>query len=154
MSLLQSRIPNTALFLLFLLTFFIAVSSSENSTTTSTISDAEKVEQKLVVSHDAKEADEYNTGIKCGTCPCVNPCGQQLPPPPPPPPPPPKTPYCTPVVMPPPPPRFVYVTSLPEQPYQANIFPSTASAAVQRSINYFTLKTVVQLLPYSSSVLY
>ncbi|XP_050228865.1 uncharacterized protein LOC126678041 [Mercurialis annua] len=46
--------------------------------------------------------------IKCGSCPCVNPCAQL---PPPPPPPPPKTTYCSPVA--PPPPRFIYVTGVP-----------------------------------------
>ncbi|XP_022854252.1 wiskott-Aldrich syndrome protein family member 2-like [Olea europaea var. sylvestris] len=48
--------------------------------------------------------------IKCGECPCGNPCNQQLPSlSPPPPPPPPKNQYCaTPPT--PPPPRFIYVT--------------------------------------------
>ncbi|XP_012089935.2 leucine-rich repeat extensin-like protein 6 [Jatropha curcas] len=60
---------------------------------------------------------ELNTGeIKCGSCPCVNPCALPPPPPtppPPPPPPPPKTIYCPPLQLPPPPPRFVYVTAVP-----------------------------------------
>ncbi|XVF71463.1 hypothetical protein PTKIN_Ptkin12aG0039400 [Pterospermum kingtungense] len=61
------------------------------------------------------------TEIKCGTCPCVNPCGQQKPPPPPPPPPPPRFTYdCNPVSMPPPPPRFYYVTGVPGQLYEAD----------------------------------
>lgn len=60
--------------------------------------------------------------IKCGSCPCVNPCSQSQPPPPPPPP---KV-QCSPAAAnhPPPPPRFVYVTSVPEQPWQANIIPN------------------------------
>ncbi|KAM1061033.1 hypothetical protein ACFX13_026173 [Malus domestica] len=73
--------------------------------------------------HQPLVSKEVDAGIKCGTCPCVNPCEQQqLPPPPPPPPPPPKTPTttqdCNPnpsqyVPVAPPPPRFVYVTGLP-----------------------------------------
>ncbi|PON81387.1 hypothetical protein TorRG33x02_228120 [Trema orientale] len=98
--------PQRVSLVLLLLLFFSFVSSSNTESPTITTSDD----------------DEYHTGIKCGSCPCVNPCGQQLPPPPPPPPP--KTPYCSPVTLPPPPPRFVYVTSLPEQPYQANIIPN------------------------------
>ncbi|XVF20642.1 hypothetical protein REPUB_Repub12eG0018800 [Reevesia pubescens] len=67
------------------------------------------------------------TEIKCGTCPCVNPCGQQSlsppQPPPPPPPPPPRFTYCNPLPMPPPPPpppRFYYVTGVPGQLYTAD----------------------------------
>ncbi|XP_021296775.1 probable pathogenesis-related protein ARB_02861 [Herrania umbratica] len=64
------------------------------------------------------------TEIKCGTCPCVNPCDQQsLPPPPPPPPSPPPPPrfiYCDPVPTTPPPPRFYYVTGVPGQLYTAD----------------------------------
>ncbi|KAI3813454.1 hypothetical protein L1987_18179 [Smallanthus sonchifolius] len=80
-----------------------------------------------------------DSSIKCGSCPCVNPCDNppQIPPPPPPepqpcpsppppppplppppPPPPPVTQYCPPVVVkPPPPPRFIYVTSPPSSVY-------------------------------------
>ncbi|KAM3693906.1 hypothetical protein ACJW31_07G020100 [Castanea mollissima] len=72
---------------------------------------------------------EGDTEVKCGSCPCSNPCVQQPPPPPPPPspcpPPPPlpptpnnpstdSTPYCPPFgPLAPPPPRFTYVTSVP-----------------------------------------
>uniref|UniRef100_A0A6N2LF86 4Fe-4S ferredoxin-type domain-containing protein n=1 Tax=Salix viminalis TaxID=40686 RepID=A0A6N2LF86_SALVM len=63
----------------------------------------------------ALDPGELGTGIKCGSCPCVNPCSQLVPPPPPlpppPPPPPPQTLYVTPLA--PPPPRFIYVTSVP-----------------------------------------
>ncbi|KZV42254.1 leucine-rich repeat extensin-like protein 3 [Dorcoceras hygrometricum] len=51
--------------------------------------------------------DIPDPNIKCGECPCVNPCSQLQPPPPPvsPPPPPPQC-------VSPPPPRFVYTTVL------------------------------------------
>ncbi|KAF8030639.1 hypothetical protein BT93_E2930 [Corymbia citriodora subsp. variegata] len=81
------------------------------------------------------------SGIKCSTCTCLDPCGQQLslppppspspssPPPPPPspspspplpPPPPPKTTYCSPLPVTPPPPRFIYVTGAPGNVYSSN----------------------------------
>ncbi|KAK8661398.1 hypothetical protein V6N13_091003 [Hibiscus sabdariffa] len=57
------------------------------------------------------------TGIKCGACPCVNPCSQQsLPPPPSPPPPFPRFIYGNQLPT-PPPPRFYYVTGVPGQLY-------------------------------------
>ncbi|XP_052196113.1 leucine-rich repeat extensin-like protein 1 [Diospyros lotus] len=58
-----------------------------------------------------KKIDEPNAGVKCGACPCVNPCNQQQPPPPPPSFP--SSQYCAPtppMAMTPPPPRFVYFT--------------------------------------------
>lgn len=63
----------------------------------------------------------HNVSIKCGECPCGNPCNQLLPPPPPAASPPPK--YCPPQTQPqpqpqpqsPPPPRFIYYTGLPQQ---------------------------------------
>lgn len=73
----------------------------------------------------ALDPRELRTGIKCGSCPCVNPCSQVAPPQPPPPPPPPQTLCGTPLAPPPPPqtlygtplapppPRFIYVTSVP-----------------------------------------
>lgn len=77
------------------------------------------VSQKLDQTPLPQEAD---TEVKCGSCPCSNPCVQQPPPPPPPPPQPPtpknpSTPYCPPEdpfsPLAPPPPRFSYVTSVP-----------------------------------------
>ncbi|KAL3735632.1 hypothetical protein ACJRO7_024714 [Eucalyptus globulus] len=70
------------------------------------------------------------SGIKCSTCTCSGPCGQQLslpptppPPSPPPLPPPPMTAYCSPLPVPPPPPpppRFIYVTGVPGDVYSSN----------------------------------
>lgn len=69
--------------------------ASTTTTTTTNDDDDNKLEQKL----------KEEVGIKCGSCPCVNPCA------PPPPPPPPKN--CNPSPLPPPPPRFIYVTGIP-----------------------------------------
>ncbi|KAM7524266.1 hypothetical protein LguiA_014168 [Lonicera macranthoides] len=83
-----------------------------------------------------KKLDEVpsvpDPSIKCGSCPCVNPCSQQLPPPPPPPttnipamqycsPPPPRFSYVTDPQT-PPPPRFVYVSGPPEDLYRTDPF--------------------------------
>ncbi|KAE9615061.1 hypothetical protein Lalb_Chr04g0251311 [Lupinus albus] len=84
-------------------------------------------------------SSKLDTEIKCGSCPCGNPCEKELPPPPqtpppqplpeisspqscdllsppspslPPPPPPPSRPPPT-----PPPPRFIYITSVPADAY-------------------------------------
>ena len=63
------------------------------------------------------EPQAPNVGMKCMTCPCVNPC--QLQPPP--------SQYCYPVGPPPPPPRFVYFTD-----------PLAALAPPPPRFNYFT----------------
>lgn len=67
------------------------------------------------VSHEKVDEAMVQTSVKCGECPCVNPCSQlQVPPPPPPPPPPTpqSTQYCPPQT--PPPPRFYYFSGPPE----------------------------------------
>ncbi|CAI0451534.1 unnamed protein product [Linum tenue] len=90
------------------------------------------------ISSVTEKLDDQNqptAEIKCGSCPCVDPCSQLPPPPPSPPPPPPPPPplHCTPLsppppppppprivyVKPPPPPRFVYVTG---DPYDVDLY--------------------------------
>lgn len=55
--------------------------------------------------------------MKCGSCPCNNPCGQS-PPPPPPPPPPPKKPPTPSLNCPPPPSQYIYISGPP-----GNLYP-------------------------------
>ncbi|KAE8021999.1 hypothetical protein FH972_007840 [Carpinus fangiana] len=96
--------PHTLILILHLFLFISAITATNLP---------EKLDQTSV----PLPQEAADTEIKCGTCPCVNPCAQQLPPPPPPPPPPaapkfnPATTYCTPAA--PPPPRFIYVTGVP-----------------------------------------
>ncbi|KAI3462599.1 hypothetical protein Pfo_019262 [Paulownia fortunei] len=104
--------------------------------------------------------------IKCGECPCVNPCSQQLPPlpPPPPPPPPPPMQYCNPPpprfvyaagVTPPPPPRFIYVTGAPgnlyptDDPFNLQIYSNAAHDSI-RNVGAFLLVgcSALQLLVF------
>lgn len=66
----------------------------------------------ILLKTTSEEQKLQDLSMKCGECPCVNPCIHQLPSPPPPPPPPPPattTQYCPPQA--PPPPRFIYFTS-------------------------------------------
>ncbi|KAK7321507.1 hypothetical protein VNO77_32229 [Canavalia gladiata] len=118
-----------------LLLFSITFSSTVEATTSS-----HKLDQSLVE-------------IKCGSCPCGNPCSEQLPPPPPPssppplllpdisspqscdpsPPPPPPPPPPRPPSRPPPtppPPRFIYVTGVPGDAY-ANYYSGAPNRAVR-----------------------
>ncbi|CAK9317979.1 unnamed protein product [Citrullus colocynthis] len=86
----------------------------------------------LLVHAQTSSPQNPDAEIKCGSCPCSNPCVQQLPPPPPPPPP---APPCTPTLpsrpppprfiytsssSPPPPPRFIYTTGVPGDLYQVD----------------------------------
>ncbi|KAK6146087.1 hypothetical protein DH2020_019956 [Rehmannia glutinosa] len=109
--------------------------------------------------------------IKCGECPCLNPCSQQQPPPlspppPSPPPPPPPVQYCNPppprfvymaAISPPPPPRFVYVTGAPgnlyptDDPFNLQIY-SNASHDSLRILGAFVLVglSALQLLVHSN----
>ncbi|XP_023528316.1 leucine-rich repeat extensin-like protein 3 [Cucurbita pepo subsp. pepo] len=74
------------------------------------------------------DPQDPNSEIKCGSCPCSNPCVKQFPPPPPPPPPPNCKPALPPppppprfiytALSPPPPPRFIYTTGVPGNLYQ------------------------------------
>lgn len=86
--------------------------SFRKGSSTSSDHDHKVVQQKL------QQADDDHAGIKCGSCPCVNPCAQEQqlsppPPPPSPPPPPPPPKNCNPSPLTPPPPRFIYVTGIP-----------------------------------------
>ncbi|KAL2333243.1 hypothetical protein Fmac_014456 [Flemingia macrophylla] len=109
--------PQKPTIVLFLICISFSYSAQEG------ITSSKKLDQPVV-------APPADTEIKCGSCPCGSPCGEQLPPPPPPPcvpppppppspppppppsPPPPKYPSCPQncnPLMPPPPPRFIYV---------------------------------------------
>ncbi|CAK9150640.1 unnamed protein product [Ilex paraguariensis] len=118
--------------LLTMLILFLGVLVPGNATV------SEKLDEPLV----PQLADP---DIKCGACPCVNPCSQQLPPPPPPPPPSPPPPpppppppspstqYCTPRT-PPPPPRFIYVTGPPGGLYPTDPFNLAVYAGAGREV--------------------
>ncbi|WCJ25256.1 hypothetical protein M5689_007155 [Euphorbia peplus] len=90
--------------------------------------------------------------IKCGSCPCVNPCALPSPSPPPPPPPPPKSTYCPPLA--PPPPRFIYVTAVPgagdnlyvTNPYEHWDFYSSGALLNINALSSFLLFTVSGLV--------
>ncbi|KAL8117907.1 hypothetical protein AgCh_015698 [Apium graveolens] len=87
--------------LIFIVFFLVIITSSA---TDSPLVQLDQLAETEPVIHDVS--------IKCGECPCVNPCSYSPPPPPPsPPPPPPPTQYCPPNA--PPPPRFIYFTGPP-----------------------------------------
>ncbi|XP_030530455.1 uncharacterized proline-rich protein-like [Rhodamnia argentea] len=92
---------------LIFLVLFLAVSLSNGDSTVPRETEPDKTTGTF---HATK------SGIKCSTCTCSDPCGQQqsLPPPPPPPPRPPPPP------LPPPPPRFIYVTGMPGNLYSSD----------------------------------
>ncbi|KAL6219519.1 hypothetical protein ACLB2K_007278 [Fragaria x ananassa] len=109
-----------------------------NSTGVTVTSDQKNQQQTVTLSSTQKEETDTSTAtgeIKCGTCPCVNPCQQQQQelPPPPPPPPPAMTTGCTPAlpaapaVLAPPPPRFIYVTGIPGDLYKTDTYGSSYS---------------------------
>ncbi|KAJ4848315.1 hypothetical protein Tsubulata_003703 [Turnera subulata] len=109
-----------------LLLFMLCMVASGASTT-------EKIDQEQLVP---------DAGIKCGSCPCVNPCAQLVPPPPPPPPPPspppPKsTTYCPPLA--PPPPRFVYVTGEPGTVYETDPYDWFYNSAGQNFVHWLLI---------------
>ncbi|OIW02673.1 hypothetical protein TanjilG_29449 [Lupinus angustifolius] len=115
-------------------------------------------------------SSKLDTEIKCGSCPCGNPCDEQLPPPPPPPPqnpppqpqplpeisspencdlpppllslppPPPPPPPSRPPPTPPPPPRFIYITGVPADAYNYD------SAAQNRVVGLLVLACLEALL--------
>ncbi|GAY43782.1 hypothetical protein CUMW_077180 [Citrus unshiu] len=125
----KQRIHQTLSIVVLVPILLIAISSILASANIS-----KKLDQELVPPPQIPD-----TSIKCGTCPCVNPCGQLPPPPPPPPPPPspPKTTYCPPQVQTPPPPRFIYVTGEPGEIYHTDSddwgFYSTAQPNVAKN---------------------
>ncbi|KAI3733856.1 hypothetical protein L6452_13314 [Arctium lappa] len=69
--------------------------------------------------------------IKCGGCPCNNPCNTNPPPPPPSPPPPPKKPSPTPGFnCPPPPSSYIYINGPPGNLYPVDPYASSADRRV------------------------
>ncbi|KAL8034400.1 hypothetical protein ABFX02_12G025800 [Erythranthe guttata] len=91
--------------------------------------------------------------IKCGECPCVNPCSHQSPPPPPPPenrgrycsPPPPSPVYVAAETIPPPPPRFNYVTGAPGNLYPTDD-PFNLMVYSNAAINHYLINVGIFLL--------
>ncbi|KAI4299575.1 hypothetical protein L6164_033020 [Bauhinia variegata] len=142
--------------MMLLLLFFCIISFSFPVVAKS----SEKLEQPVVTQ------PPMNTEVKCGSCPCGYPCGQQLDPPSPPPPPPPSIrdsencspppppPPPTPTLSPPPlptpsPPRFIYVTGEPGIVSQTNPNPYNwgdyHSAAQKRDVGLLLLAALALL---------
>ncbi|KAI4307630.1 hypothetical protein L6164_030798 [Bauhinia variegata] len=124
----------TIMLLFFILSFSFPIQASTS----------EKVDQPVATPPTGAEE------VKCGSCPCANPCVQQLPPPPPPPPPspslqncnPPPPPPSPPPPRPPPPPRFTYVTGAPGNVYTWEYY---YSAAQNRAVGLLLLAAMALL---------
>ncbi|KAK7305722.1 hypothetical protein VNO77_43632 [Canavalia gladiata] len=145
----QSWRPQKPTIVLFLLCISFSYSVEE------AITSSKKLDQPVV-------APPTDTEIKCGSCPCGNSCGEQLPPPPspsPPPPPPPSLPppsppppspphpkysscpqNCNPLLPlpPPPPPRFIYVP-MPGDVPKPYTWVYYYSGAESRAVGWFVL---------------
>ncbi|KVI05419.1 mulatexin-like [Cynara cardunculus var. scolymus] len=86
--------------------------------------------------------------IKCGGCPCNNPCNTS-PPPPPPSPPPPKKPSPTPGLnCPPPPSSYIYINGPPGNLYPINPYASSADHRVWVAPSLLVVTGVVGMLAF------
>nr|XP_011467108.1 PREDICTED: uncharacterized protein LOC105352253 [Fragaria vesca subsp. vesca] len=136
MALLPRSWNNSPPVALIMMLIILSISLPGNSAGVTVTSDQKNQQQTVTVSSTQKEETDTSTTtgeIKCGTCPCVNPCQQpqqQLPPPRPPPA---MTAGCTPALpaapalLAPPPPRFIYVTGIPGELYKTDTYGSSYS---------------------------